>query len=110
MVNSKPGGVAQAVVPAVLPGGVWAAGVGVPAIWVAAPGQTYDRLVLRSEGSSDNWLCRDVPRCAEEAVYVRDQLVRELHGAMGQSGGPGALGGALPERGVLGAVQSDRAR
>ena len=49
----------------------------------AAPGQTYDRLVLRSE-YHDSWQCREVPRCAEEAVYVRDQLVQELHGAMGQ--------------------------
>ena len=42
------------------------------------PGQTYDRLVLRG-GFSDNWLWDGA-----EAVYVRDQLVRELHGAMGQ--------------------------
>ncbi len=44
----------------------------------AAPGQTYDRLVLRA-GSSDSWLGYE-----GEAVYVRDQVVRELHGAMGQ--------------------------
>ena len=43
------------------------------------PGQTYDRLVLRS-GSNDSWLGES----AKEAVYVRDQLVRDLHGAMGQ--------------------------
>ncbi len=49
----------------------------------AAPGQTYDRLVLRA-GYHDSWQCRGVPQCAGEAVYVRDQLVRELHGAMGQ--------------------------
>ena len=42
------------------------------------PGQTYDRLVLRG-GFSDNWLWDSA-----EAVYVRDQLVRELHEAMGQ--------------------------
>ena len=42
------------------------------------PGQRYDRLVLRS-GSHDSWLWY-----GEEAVYLRDQLVRELHGAMGQ--------------------------
>ncbi len=42
------------------------------------PGQRYDRLVLRS-GSHDSWLWY-----AEEAVYLRDQLVRDLHGAMGQ--------------------------
>ena len=43
-----------------------------------APGQTYDRLVLRA-GHNDGW-----PWSGEEAVYVRDQLVRDLHGAMGQ--------------------------
>ena len=42
------------------------------------PGQTYDRLVLRG-GFSDNWLWDSA-----EAVYVRDQLVRELHEAMEQ--------------------------
>ena len=42
------------------------------------PGQTYDRLVLRA-GSNDSWLGYE-----GEAVYVRDQLVRDLHGAMGQ--------------------------
>ncbi len=42
------------------------------------PGQTYDRLVLRA-GFNDSWLVS-----AEEAVYVRDQLVRDLHGTMGQ--------------------------
>ena len=42
------------------------------------PGQTYDRLVLRG-GFSDNWLWDSA-----EVVYVRDQLVRELHEAMGQ--------------------------
>ena len=49
----------------------------------AEPGQTYDRLVLRA-GYQDSWQCRGVPQCEGEAVYVRDQLVRELHGAMGQ--------------------------
>ena len=47
------------------------------------PGQTYDRLVLRA-GVDDSWECRGGARCVEEAVYVRDQLVRDLHGAMGQ--------------------------
>ena len=42
------------------------------------PGQTYDRLVLRG-GGNDNWLGHEAG-----AVYVRDQLVRDLHGAMGQ--------------------------
>ncbi len=42
------------------------------------PGQTYDRLVLRG-GGNDSWLWLET-----EAVYVRDQLVRDLHGAMGQ--------------------------
>ena len=50
----------------------------------AAPGQTYDRLVLRG-GFNDSWPCRHVTWCnRDEAVYVRDQVVRELHGAMGQ--------------------------
>ena len=47
------------------------------------PGQTYTRLALRAEGQ-DNWQCRPKPQCAEEAVYVRDHLTRDLHGAMGQ--------------------------
>ncbi len=47
------------------------------------PGQTYDRLVLRA-GADDSWQCRGGSRCVEEAVYVRDQVVRDLHGAMGQ--------------------------
>ena len=42
------------------------------------PGQTYDRLILRA-GFNDSWL-----RAGGRAVYVRDQLVRDLHGAMGQ--------------------------
>ena len=42
------------------------------------PGQAYDRLVLRA-GTNDSWL-----RYEKEAVYVRDQLVRDLHQAMGQ--------------------------
>ena len=47
----------------------------------AAPGQTYDRLVLRA-GYNDQWLCTG---CSlGESVYVRDQLVRDLHEAMGQ--------------------------
>ena len=44
----------------------------------AEPGQMYDRLVLRA-GHNDGW-----PWSGEEAVYVRDQLVRDLHAAMGQ--------------------------
>ncbi len=44
----------------------------------AVPGQTYDRLVLRG-GGIDSWLGHEA-----KAVYVRDQLVRDLHGAMGQ--------------------------
>ena len=48
-----------------------------------APGQTYDRLVLRG-GYNDGWPCNNVPWCQGEVVYVRDQLVRDLHGAMGQ--------------------------
>ena len=48
------------------------------------PGQTYTRLVLRA-GSDDNWLCNEAPGChGSDVVYVRDQLVRDLHGAMGQ--------------------------
>ena len=45
--------------------------------------QTYDRLVLRAE-DQDSWQCGEVPQCVEEAVYVRDQLMRGLHSAMGQ--------------------------
>ena len=50
----------------------------------AESGQTYDRLVLRA-GNQDSWPCSNVVWCyRDDAVYVRDQLVRELHGAMGQ--------------------------
>ena len=49
----------------------------------AAPGQTYDRLVLRA-GSTDSWSWTKGQVPVREVVYVRDQLVRELHGAMGQ--------------------------
>ena len=44
----------------------------------AEPGQTYARLVLRA-GHDDGG-----PLSGGDAVYVRDQLTRELHGAMGQ--------------------------
>ena len=47
------------------------------------PGQSYDRLVLRA-GADDGWQCRGGSRCVEEVVYVRDQVVRDLHRAMGQ--------------------------
>ena len=47
------------------------------------PGQTYDRLVLRAE-TQDSWQCGEGPQCVGNAVYVRDQLARDLHGAMGQ--------------------------
>ena len=47
------------------------------------PGQTYDRLVLRA-GSNDSWLGYE-----GEAVYVRDQLIRDLHEAMGQAAARG---------------------
>ncbi len=34
---------------------------------------------------NDSWLCSEVPWCqGGDAVHVRDQVVRELHGAMGQ--------------------------
>ena len=50
----------------------------------AESGQMYDRLVLRA-GNQDSWPCSNVVWCyRDDAVYVRDQLVRELHGAMGQ--------------------------
>ena len=52
----------------------------------AEPGQTYDRLVLLKK-VNDGWLCNEVPNSGcrgGDAVYVRDQLVRDLHGAMGQ--------------------------
>ena len=52
------------------------------------PGQTYTRLVLRA-GTQDSWQCRAAPQCVAEAVYVRNQLVRDLHGAMGQVTGRG---------------------
>ena len=55
-------------------------------------GQAYDRLVLRAGSSS--W---------------RDQLVRDLHGAMGQVAAPRALGSGISEWVVLGTVQPDRA-
>ena len=51
-----------------------------------APGQAYDRLVLRAV-ANDSLPCNAVPdsEChGGDAVYVRDQLVRDLHGAMGQ--------------------------
>ena len=48
------------------------------------PGQTYDRLVLRA-GFNDSLPCSIEVWChKDDAVYVRDQLVRDLHGAMGQ--------------------------
>ena len=47
------------------------------------PGQTYDRLVLRA-AAQGSWQCSEGSQCVGNAVYVRDQLVRELHGAMGQ--------------------------
>ena len=47
------------------------------------PGQTYNRLVLLTK-VNDGWLCNETPRCAGgDAVFVRDQLVRDLHEAMG---------------------------
>ena len=51
---------------------------------LAGQEQMYDRLVLRS-GAQDSWQCSHFRWCpAGEVVYVRDQLVRDLHGAMGQ--------------------------
>ncbi len=47
------------------------------------PGQPYAQLVLRAE-EQDSWQCRELPQCVAEAVYVRNQLLRDLHGAMGQ--------------------------
>ena len=47
------------------------------------PGQTYARLVLRAE-TQDSWQCYPAPQCVAEAVYVRGQLMRDLHAAMGQ--------------------------
>ena len=52
------------------------------------PRQTYDRLVLRAE-DQDSWQCGAAPQCVAEAVYVRDQLMRGLHGAMGQEAARG---------------------
>ncbi|MDE2993269.1 MAG: CotH kinase family protein [Chloroflexota bacterium] len=49
----------------------------------AEPGQTYDQLVLRA-GPTGRWSCHEGQSCSfGEVVYVRDQLVRDLHGAMG---------------------------
>ncbi len=49
----------------------------------AEPGQTYDQLVLRA-GPTGRWSCHEGSSCSfGEVVYVRDQLVRDLHGAMG---------------------------
>ena len=54
----------------------------------AEPGQAYNRLVLRAV-TNDSLPCSAIAmptsEClAGDAVYVRDQLVRDLHGAMGQ--------------------------
>ena len=55
------------------------------------PGQTYDRLVLQA-GGLDGWHCGEAPQCMAEAVSVRDQLIRDLHGAMGQVAAQRTLG------------------
>lgn len=49
------------------------------------PSQTYDRLVLGA-GSNDSWSWTEGQAIwpEREPVYVRDQLVRDLHGVMGQ--------------------------
>ncbi len=52
----------------------------------AEPGQTYNRLVLRAV-ANDSLPCNEAPdwEChGGDAVYVRDQVVRDLHGVMGQ--------------------------
>ena len=50
----------------------------------AEPGQTYDRLVLRA-GYNDSWSSAgEAWSSGGVVVYVRDPLIRELHGAMGQ--------------------------
>ena len=67
------------------------------------PGQTYDRLVLRA-GSNDSWL-----GYGAEAVYVRDQLVRDLHGAMGQVLARGRWVALYLNGAYWGLVQPDRA-
>ena len=48
-------------------------------------GQTYDRLILRAG-------LQDSLSSAKEAVYVRNQLVRDLHGTMGQVAARGRWG------------------
>ena len=49
-----------------------------------APGQTYDRLVLRA-GYNDSWASAgEAWSSGGVVVYVRDPLIRELHGSMGQ--------------------------
>ena len=68
------------------------------------------RLVLRAEDRGQLAVPRRCPSVRREAVYVRDQPeVRELHGALGQVAARGTLGGAVPERGLLGTVQPHRA-
>ena len=47
------------------------------------PGQTYTRLVLRAD-DQDSWQCHSAPPCVAEAIYVRNQLMRDLHDATGQ--------------------------
>ena len=47
------------------------------------PGQAYTRLMLRAE-NQDSWQCRTAPQCMTEALYVREQLIRDLHGAISQ--------------------------
>ena len=73
----------------------------------AEPGQTYDRLVLLTEGQrrlAVQCKCR-IQQCqGGDAVFVRDQLVRDLHEDDGAGGGTGTLGGVISEWGLLGAV------
>ena len=52
----------------------------------AESGQTYDRLLLRAV-TNDSLPCNAVPESecqGGDAVYVRDQLVRDLHGETGE--------------------------
>ncbi len=50
----------------------------------AVASETYDRLVLRA-GYNDSWSSAgEAWSSGGVVVYVRDQLVRDLHGAMGQ--------------------------
>ncbi len=69
------------------------------------PGQTYDRLVLRA-GATTVAVVGDVSGWGSVRAGSAGPGPARGDGA---GGGAGALGGAVPERGLLGAIQPDRA-